>query len=205
MEEVRPVEPSPTQTPNPSTATQPIPPQSKKRRLDNVNIQNSQYFKMRAVLTDLRPHFIEVQIDNHDQFIHIYTSFCLVKEEFENPRFGFTENWEKRPKQFVILYCRLNSPYRRQIDVLAVVPYRVNYKDRPIWCCRWYLVLYDFKLFIILQCSLVVFLPFFISLFVFLFCFSFLFLFPSCLESGFNMLLLHRLGCYLCNYFEGTS
>lgn len=60
MEEVRPVEPSPTQTPNPSTATQPIPPQSKKRRLDNVNIQNSQYFKMRAVLNDLRPHFIEV-------------------------------------------------------------------------------------------------------------------------------------------------
>ncbi|KAK3010361.1 hypothetical protein RJ639_010640 [Escallonia herrerae] len=49
------------------TLTQNVPPQSapsagKKRPLDSnvVDIQESKYFKMRAVLIDLRPHFIEV-------------------------------------------------------------------------------------------------------------------------------------------------
>ncbi|XP_022770421.1 huntingtin [Durio zibethinus] len=70
--------PPPTQDPNPPTAAQttPLPPQqeppqpptppeqpaSKKRPLENRNdhFQNSKYFKMRLVLKDLRPHFIEV-------------------------------------------------------------------------------------------------------------------------------------------------
>ncbi|GMI98394.1 hypothetical protein like AT1G01730 [Hibiscus trionum] len=71
--------PPPTQDPNPPTATanaaqttapppQPPPPTapeqpaSKKRPLENSNdqFQNSPYFKMRLVLKDLRPHFIEV-------------------------------------------------------------------------------------------------------------------------------------------------
>ncbi|XVF22560.1 hypothetical protein REPUB_Repub12eG0182200 [Reevesia pubescens] len=72
--------PAPSQDPNPPTAAQtspPPPPQqesprppatapeqpaSKKRHLENSNdqYQNSKYFKMRLVLKDLRPHFIEV-------------------------------------------------------------------------------------------------------------------------------------------------
>ncbi|GMP60082.1 hypothetical protein CsSME_00023096 [Camellia sinensis var. sinensis] len=60
----------PTQNsiPNPPNTTQnlppphlpPLPQKSNKRPLDqNGHIQNSKYFKMRAVLKDLRPHFIE--------------------------------------------------------------------------------------------------------------------------------------------------
>ncbi|KAK9273020.1 hypothetical protein L1049_017827 [Liquidambar formosana] len=47
--------PQPRQTP-------PLPPRNKKRPLEcnNVHMQDSRYFKMRAVLKDLRPHFIEV-------------------------------------------------------------------------------------------------------------------------------------------------
>ncbi|KAL7203447.1 hypothetical protein ACSBR2_016680 [Camellia fascicularis] len=62
----------PTQNPipNPPNTTQnlpppphlpPLPQKNNKRPLDqNGHIQNSKYFKMRAVLKDLRPHFIEV-------------------------------------------------------------------------------------------------------------------------------------------------
>ncbi|THG23988.1 hypothetical protein TEA_012960 [Camellia sinensis var. sinensis] len=61
----------PTQNPipNPPNITQnlppphlpPLPQKNNKRPLDqNGHIQNSKYFKMRAVLKDLRPHFIEV-------------------------------------------------------------------------------------------------------------------------------------------------
>ncbi|XP_059651423.1 uncharacterized protein LOC132299018 [Cornus florida] len=73
MEEPRPPQTTPpTQPsiPNPSNTAQnlpphppppPVPPKNKKRPLDsNANLQNSKYFKMRAVLKDLRPHFIEV-------------------------------------------------------------------------------------------------------------------------------------------------
>ncbi|CAL5331615.1 unnamed protein product [Camellia sinensis] len=60
----------PTQNPipNPPNTTQnlppphlpPLPQKNNKRPLDqNGHIQNSMYFKMRAVLKDLRPHFIE--------------------------------------------------------------------------------------------------------------------------------------------------
>ncbi|XVF33344.1 hypothetical protein REPUB_Repub17cG0160600 [Reevesia pubescens] len=48
--------------PQPPPATAPEQPTSKKRPLENSNdqFQNSKYFKMRLVLKDLRPHFIEV-------------------------------------------------------------------------------------------------------------------------------------------------
>ncbi|XP_031387203.1 uncharacterized protein LOC116200491 [Punica granatum] len=45
----------------PAQAQAQAPPQSKKRPLEsNPAIQQSKYFKMRSVLKDLRPHFIEV-------------------------------------------------------------------------------------------------------------------------------------------------
>nr|DAD18902.1 TPA_asm: hypothetical protein HUJ06_020365 [Nelumbo nucifera] len=38
-----------------------IPPaQNRKRKLDYADIQNSSYFKIRAIIKDLRPHFVEV-------------------------------------------------------------------------------------------------------------------------------------------------
>ncbi|KAK9065483.1 hypothetical protein SSX86_014884 [Deinandra increscens subsp. villosa] len=44
-----------------SNPAQNLEPNSKKRSSDsNVNIQDSNYFKIRAVLKDLRPHFLEV-------------------------------------------------------------------------------------------------------------------------------------------------
>ncbi|GMY09188.1 UV excision repair protein RAD23 homolog [Fagus crenata] len=65
---------TPTQLPNPPSTAQcpppqplslPLPPKSKKRPLDTTtntttHSQNSNYFKMRAVLKQLRPHFLEV-------------------------------------------------------------------------------------------------------------------------------------------------
>ncbi|KAH7577904.1 hypothetical protein ACOSP7_001027 [Xanthoceras sorbifolium] len=51
-----PVPPQPQAPPAPS-----LPPQSKKRPLENnVQIQDSKYFKMRLVVKDIRPHFLEV-------------------------------------------------------------------------------------------------------------------------------------------------
>ncbi|KAK6918389.1 hypothetical protein RJ641_016811 [Dillenia turbinata] len=48
---------------NPQTQSQPPPPKSKKRPLDSNNVNNfqsSSYFKIRALVRDLRPHFLEV-------------------------------------------------------------------------------------------------------------------------------------------------
>ncbi|KAF8017134.1 hypothetical protein BT93_H2357 [Corymbia citriodora subsp. variegata] len=66
MEDPKPA-PAPAPAPDPTAQTPPpgpppLPPQSKKRPLDAnaSSVQNSKYFKMRAVLGDLRPHFIEV-------------------------------------------------------------------------------------------------------------------------------------------------
>ena len=86
---------TPTQLPNPPSTAQcpppqplslPLPPKSKKRPLDpttntTTHSQNSNYFKMRAVLKQLRPHFLEVNF-----FIPIcskqqlYSEFLLVLE-----------------------------------------------------------------------------------------------------------------------------
>ncbi|XP_030457258.1 uncharacterized protein LOC115678094 [Syzygium oleosum] len=54
--------PAPDPTAQAPPGQPPLPPQSKKRPLDAdaSSFQNSKYFKMRAVLGDLRPHFIEV-------------------------------------------------------------------------------------------------------------------------------------------------
>ncbi|RVW30623.1 hypothetical protein CK203_097633 [Vitis vinifera] len=69
MEEPNPAQTNPTPPPNAPQNLPPPPPQpptslpqkTKKRSLDsNVSIQNSKYFKTRAVVKDLRPHFIEV-------------------------------------------------------------------------------------------------------------------------------------------------
>ncbi|XP_034708514.1 uncharacterized protein LOC117931630 [Vitis riparia] len=69
MEEPNPAQTNPTPPPNTPQNLPPPPPQpptslpqkTKKRSLDsNVSIQNSKYFKTRAVVKDLRPHFIEV-------------------------------------------------------------------------------------------------------------------------------------------------
>ncbi|XP_059455795.1 uncharacterized protein LOC132186035 [Corylus avellana] len=72
MEEPVPAQTTPTQLANPPTTAQcpppqppaptpPLPPKSKKRPLDtSVHIHNPKYFKMRAVLKELRPHFLEV-------------------------------------------------------------------------------------------------------------------------------------------------
>lgn len=56
--------PAPDPTAQASPGQPPLPPQSKKRPLDAdaSSVQNSKYFKMRAMLGDLRPHFIEVRI-----------------------------------------------------------------------------------------------------------------------------------------------
>jgi hypothetical protein len=77
MEEPVRAQTTPTQLPNPPTTAQcpppqppaptpPRPPKSKKRPLDtSVHIHNPRYFKMRAVLKELRPHFIEVQLSSY--------------------------------------------------------------------------------------------------------------------------------------------
>ena len=58
-----PSDPPPPQ-PQPAVPTAPppsVPPESKKRSLDNYGpIQECSYFKMRAVVKDIRPHFLEV-------------------------------------------------------------------------------------------------------------------------------------------------
>lgn len=51
----------PSQPPPPPSAPPTLPQQSKKRPLDqNGHTHHSNYFKLRAVVKDLRPHFIEV-------------------------------------------------------------------------------------------------------------------------------------------------
>ncbi|KAL3743508.1 hypothetical protein ACJRO7_018752 [Eucalyptus globulus] len=64
MEDPKPA-PAPAPAPDPTAQTPPgqppLPPPNKKRPLDaDASVQNSKYFRMRAVLGDLRPHFIEV-------------------------------------------------------------------------------------------------------------------------------------------------
>ncbi|KAJ6710113.1 T1N6.14 PROTEIN [Salix koriyanagi] len=58
-----PSDPPPPQ-PQPAVPTAPpppVPPESKKRSLDNYGpIQECSYFKMRAVVKDIRPHFLEM-------------------------------------------------------------------------------------------------------------------------------------------------
>ncbi|CAA3015238.1 uncharacterized protein LOC111410317 [Olea europaea var. sylvestris] len=60
MEDPKVAQPTPQTLPPPTPQT--LPPQSKKRPLEQnlSNFKNSPYYKMRAVLRDLRPHFIEV-------------------------------------------------------------------------------------------------------------------------------------------------
>ncbi|KAG2720323.1 hypothetical protein I3843_02G023700 [Carya illinoinensis] len=71
MEEPIPAQTTPTQLSNPPTIAQcpppkppaptPLPPKSKKRPLDtSIHIQNPNYFQMRVVIKELRPHFLEV-------------------------------------------------------------------------------------------------------------------------------------------------
>lgn len=71
MEDPKPAQDTATQNSIPPSTAQTAPPQpsapsspdkgGKKRPLDiNAGIQNSPYFKMRLILKDLRPHFIEV-------------------------------------------------------------------------------------------------------------------------------------------------
>ncbi|KAI4355055.1 hypothetical protein L6164_003869 [Bauhinia variegata] len=53
--------PQPPPPPPPTTATSTLPPKSKKRSREyDALLKNSNYIKMRAVIKDLRPHFIEV-------------------------------------------------------------------------------------------------------------------------------------------------
>ncbi|XP_077240242.1 uncharacterized protein LOC143881131 [Tasmannia lanceolata] len=50
------------QTQNPTSSTQNPPstnPQNNKRKLENADFQNSKYFKIRSIIKDLRPSFIE--------------------------------------------------------------------------------------------------------------------------------------------------
>ncbi|KAK5812586.1 MACPF domain-containing CAD1 -like protein [Gossypium arboreum] len=62
MEEVKSAKNAPpTHDPNPTQQPPPQQPPSKKRSLDNCNdFKNSKFFKMRRLLKDLRPHFIDV-------------------------------------------------------------------------------------------------------------------------------------------------
>ncbi|KAF8379500.1 hypothetical protein HHK36_028936 [Tetracentron sinense] len=65
MEEAKAVQSTTTQIPKPpSTAPnlppQAPPPQNKKRKLDNVDFHNSNYYKICTVIKELRPYFIEV-------------------------------------------------------------------------------------------------------------------------------------------------
>ncbi|KAF8379524.1 hypothetical protein HHK36_028962 [Tetracentron sinense] len=64
MEEAKAVQSTTTQIPKPpSTAPnlppQAPPPQNKKRKLDNVDFHNSNYYKICTVIKELRPYFIE--------------------------------------------------------------------------------------------------------------------------------------------------
>ncbi|XP_021614314.1 neural Wiskott-Aldrich syndrome protein [Manihot esculenta] len=53
--------PSPSPPPPPPPAAASLPPKGKKRPLEgDVQIQDCSYFKMRAVLKDIRPHLLEV-------------------------------------------------------------------------------------------------------------------------------------------------
>ncbi|KAK8587987.1 hypothetical protein V6N12_022448 [Hibiscus sabdariffa] len=121
----------PTQDPNPPAATanaaqttappqQPPPPApeqpaSKKRPLENSNdqFQNSPYFKMRLVLKDLRPHFIEVlwtpdfrnckaadEIkEKTKQLVELYKQMIASVEKSSNAPGGQTLQGETRMKQ----------------------------------------------------------------------------------------------------------
>lgn len=62
MEELKPAQTPPTHSSPGTGQTLPPYPNNKKRPLDynDGQIRNTRYFKMRAVLRDLRPHFIEV-------------------------------------------------------------------------------------------------------------------------------------------------
>ncbi|XP_021800817.1 uncharacterized protein LOC110745055 [Prunus avium] len=70
MEDPNPAQPTVTQIANPPNSEEALPPQpppsslppkTKKRPLDNdAHISNSSYFKVRAVLKEIRPHFLEV-------------------------------------------------------------------------------------------------------------------------------------------------
>ncbi|KAF8412256.1 hypothetical protein HHK36_000216 [Tetracentron sinense] len=66
MEETKLIQCTKTQTPKSPSTSQNLPPQAppllqnKKRKFDNVDIQNSNYFKILAVVKELRPYFIEV-------------------------------------------------------------------------------------------------------------------------------------------------
>ncbi|XP_038681464.1 uncharacterized protein LOC119982249 isoform X1 [Tripterygium wilfordii] len=53
--------PTPSPNPAPTPTITPQPPRSNKRPLDsNVQIHDSSWYKMRAVVRDLRPHFVQV-------------------------------------------------------------------------------------------------------------------------------------------------
>lgn len=78
MEEIKPdqnsvnhvtatVLPSPARDPPPQTAPPPSPPppsplpsRNNKRKAGDLDTQNSPYYKIRAIVHELRPHFIEV-------------------------------------------------------------------------------------------------------------------------------------------------
>lgn len=67
MEDPKPITPQ-TQGPNPPNSTPPPPPNNasaqdlpnKKRKIDNADLQNSNFFKIRAIVKDLRPSILEV-------------------------------------------------------------------------------------------------------------------------------------------------
>lgn len=63
-------EPKLAQNP-PQNLTPQAPQTTKKRPLENnANIQDSKYFKMCAVLKDLRPHFIEVHYKHFSRIVN---------------------------------------------------------------------------------------------------------------------------------------
>lgn len=69
----------PSQPPPPPSAPPTLPQQSKKRPLDqNGHTHHSNYFKLRAVVKDLRPHFIEVYLNLFFLFLEVPSFYFLI-------------------------------------------------------------------------------------------------------------------------------
>ena len=95
MEEAKLVQSATTQIPNPPSSVEAppsLPPMTKKRPLDSdAHISNSTCFKIRAVLRDIRPNVLEVQlIPNFSKFASL-SEFLLVSVILCNLGFDFIE------------------------------------------------------------------------------------------------------------------
>lgn len=100
MEDPNPAQPTVTEIANPPNSEDALPPQrppsslppkTKKRPLDNdIHISNSSYFKVRAVLKEIRPLFLEVHFWPICQSLYLGLNFCKFGEYMWS---GFSFYW----------------------------------------------------------------------------------------------------------------